>query len=291
MGFDDTNDEAYKIWVSQDPAFPAGATTWCDQFVVFAGITHDLRVIKYYDANANGQYDGTPFVDGEPLLEGWQIRIQDGIDWIRGTPVNISLPPDIYTVTELMPLEPNWICTTLNPVVVDLTMQNRIVKFGNVCVGSGGGRTPGFWSNKNGRALIRPEDLGFLAGLNLRELNGDNFDPTRYSDLRTWLLNANATNMACMLSVHTASMNLNVIHGFVDEDALIYAEGTGLENGYGFATVRAVLDQANFMLGLHGTADPQDPWRAEMEALKTALSTANNNTGFFQPIPCPYTFQ
>lgn len=97
--------------------------------------------------------------------------------------------------------------------------------------------------------------------------------------------------MDYMPPVHAASKNLKVIHAFVEEDTLIYANGTGLKIGYGFVTVRPVLDQTNFMLGLHGTADSMDPWRTEMEPLKTALSTANDNTSFFQPTPRPYNFQ
>jgi hypothetical protein len=161
--------------------------------------------------------------------------------------------------------------------------------FGNVCLGGGNGRTLGFWSNKNGQALINGTDLAMLVGLNLRSASGANFDPASYASFRTWILNATATNMAYMLSAQLAAMELNVFNGLVDGNALIYAPGTTSANGAGFATVNAVMAEANTELGLHGLTLDGSPFRAYQEALKNALDKANNNLNFVQSDPSACT--
>jgi hypothetical protein len=147
--------------------------------------------------------------------------------------------------------------------------------FGNVCVGQArGGLTLGFWSNKNGQALIGSDDLTQLRDLNLRGPSGADFDPTNYAAFRTWLLNGNAVDMAYMLSVQLAAMKMNVYNGKVVGTALIYAPGTTSANSLGFATVNDVIAEANASLGSY----PGD--RAYQEALKNALDNANNNRNF-----------
>jgi hypothetical protein len=289
-GYDTTSNAGgeYKVWASQDPTFP-GAASKTDNFKVDETVTEPatLDVNKFYDANANGIND-----DAQPIT-GWKIRIQDDIDLIRFTPVSIVVDPDTYTVTEFMPVETNWLSTTPNPVIVTIAAgETKTVEFGNVCLGAGGGRTLGFWSNKNGQALIGATDLAMLVGLNLRNANGTHFDPASVGAYRTWVLSATATNMAYMLSAQLSAMELNVFNGFVSGSALIYAPGTTSANALGFATVNAVMAEANALLG---SADPLlilsgSPLRAHAEALKDALDDANNNLTFLQATPCPFSF-
>lgn len=267
---------------------------------------------KYYDANTNGQWD-----PGEPGIGGWPIDFTDGASGTLTTDssgnFSASFVADTYTFAERVAGSP-WIQTgnlfdqssttggasvTLNPdksytvVVVDGSTASGL-NFGNVCLGAGGGHTLGFWSNKNGQATmndggtLQPE-LALLTGLNLRNADGSNFDPSTYPQFRTWLLNATATNMAYMLSAQLAAMELNVEAGFVNGSALIYAPGTTSANANGFATVNAVMAEANTELGTHGTANSGDAWRSYQEALKNALDNANNNLTFVQPGPgsCP----
>jgi hypothetical protein len=283
QGYDDTTNPGgeYKVWVSPDSDFARSKT---DNFKVKAGVTPaELKVLKFYDANANGLND-----DGQ-LITGWKVRIYDGLDWIRFTPVDLFLDPDTYTVDEFAPLETNWMATTPASVAVTLPPP-ATVEFGNLCLGAGGGLTLGFWSNKNGKALFGDDDLALMVGLNLRNANGSTFDPGSYAAFRTWLLGANATNMANMLSAQLAAMELNVFNGKVNGGALIYAPGTMSANALGFATVNAVMAEANAELGLHGTAGAADAWRGYQEALKNALDKANNNRSFVQPTPCPFSF-
>src|SRR5205823_3235427 len=63
-----------------------------------------------------------------------------------------------------------------------------------------GGRTPGFWSNKNGQALITSADLQGLRDLCLRTASGADFNVGSKAAVHTWLLAASGRNMASMLS-------------------------------------------------------------------------------------------
>jgi hypothetical protein len=290
QGYDDTGNPGgeYKVWVSNESSFINNSTK-TDNFKVRDENPlqpPELNVIKFYDANANGIND-----DGQ-LITGWKVRIQDDIDYIRYTPVNMVLDTDAYTVTEFYPLETNWMPTTRNPVSITLEEEEEeTVEFGNLCLGAGGGLTLGFWSNKNGAKWFGADDLELMVILNLRNADGSDFDPANYDSFRSWLLSATATNMAYMLSAQLAAMELNVYNGKVDENALVYAPGTTSANALGFAAVGDVMAEANAELGSHGDTTAGSPYRDYQEALKDALDEANNNASFVQPTPCPFSFE
>jgi hypothetical protein len=300
-GYDDTpnNGGEYKAWVSTDPTF-VNSSTKTDNFKVRDNggnppETATLTVQKFYDANANGVNDG------EALLDGWQVTLDDAnhisFHSVRYTPVNIILDPGSYIVTESDTIETNWVHTTANAVPVTLAAgETRNVEFGNVCLGAGGGRTLGFWSNKNGQATMAAGpggmegELAFLSSLNLRTGLGGDFDPATYASFRSWLLNGNAVNMAYMLSVQLSAMELNVYNGFVSGGALVYAPGAqGAVNG--FMTVSALMAEANTELGLHGETFDGSAFRSYQEALKNALDQGNNNLNFVQATACPFSFE
>ena len=300
-GYDSTTNPGgeYKVWVSTDSSF-TNSQTKTDNFKVKEDgtvvlPTATLRVRKFYDANANGVNDA------EVLLTGWKFRIQDGIDFIRFSPVNLIVDPDTYTVTEFLPIETNWVTTTANPQGVTLVDgDDKTLEFGNVCLGAGNGLTLGFWSNKNGEKAIQncqgggtAGTLAFLVGLNLRNANGTNFDPASYNAFRSWLLSATATNMAYMLSAQLSAMELNVRCGTVNGNALIYAPGLPTVAPSGFASVNTIMNAANAELLLHGdttSGGPGDTFRTYQENLKNALDRSNNNLNFVQAQPCPFSF-
>lgn len=292
-GYDNTGNPGgeYKVWVSMGATF-TNSSTKTDNFkvkpdVVIPRVPH-LLINKFYDTNVDGNHDDT-----EPWITGWKVNIHDGINWDRYTLVDLILAPDLYTVTEYKPVEINWIPTTPISTQKEITEggSNQEVDFGNVCLGAGGGLTLGFWSNKNGQVLIDGADLASLTGLNLRKADGTDFDPANYSVFRTWILNAKATNMSYMLSAQLAAMELNVFNGMVTGDSLIYAPGTTSGGTIGFATVSAVMTEANTELGLHGLVLSGSPYRSYQEALKNALDKANNNLTFVQPTPCAFSFE
>jgi hypothetical protein len=246
---------------------------------------------KFYDANLNGVQDG------EPGIAGWRIEKEPPTPRdITYTDVNgiygflVQPNSGMYTISEVFPAGP-WLATTpLSGQVTVLSVDVAGPNFGNVCLGPGGGMTLGFWSNKNGQALFGPDDLALMASLNLRDANGNPFDPANYAAFRTWILAANATNMAYMLSAQLAAMELNVLNGKVNGSALIYAPGTTGANALGFASVNAVMMEANTSLGTYGSTPSGHSERAHQTALKDALDKANNNLNFLQPGPqsCPF---
>jgi hypothetical protein len=289
-GYDTTSNPGgeYKVWVSNESSFPNNSAK-TDNFKVDGEQppeTSELDVIKFYDANANGLND-----DGQ-LIAGWKVSIQDTgntQDYIRTTPVSILLAPGDYTVTEFTPVESNWMSTTNNPVMITLVAgQSGMVEFGNLCLGQGGGHTKGFWSKS--KAPCGPEDLALMDSLNLRNKDGSDFDPQTCESFKIWLKRANAVNMAYMLSAQLAAMELNVSHGFVDGSALIYAPGTNSANSLGFATVHAVMNEANTELGKNGYTPAGNENRNYQERLKDVLDNANNNQTFVQPTPCAFSF-
>ena len=204
-------------------------------------------------------------------------------------------------MTECAPNEPNWVATTPTSVPVTLEADEKeTVEFGNVCLGGGGGHTLGYWSNKNGKATLNDapcmgsncmaSELALLSSLCLRTAGGGDFDPMSYTELRTWLLEGNAVNMAYMLSVQLAAMQLNVEAGFVDGGALVYAPGVPGASMLGFISIDDLIAQANMALCADGDTPDGDANRATQEALKDALDAANNNQNFVQSTPCPFSF-
>ena len=264
---------------------------------------------KYYDANANGQLDA-----GEAGLADWPIDYGDGttsasvLTDAAGN-FSVALAPGAYTFAERQAPSP-WFQTG-NTVdqsggTADVTLNGDKtytanfdagetatgLNFGNLCVGDGGAMSKGFWGNKNGQALIGADDLAMLRALNLVNENGSAFDPTTAAQVKAWLQSARAVNMAYMLSAQLAAMALNVHNGQVQGGALVHAPGTTSANAAGFATVSALMAEANAELGLHPTAVSGDAWRDYQAALKGALDDANNNMTFVQAnaSTCPPPF-
>jgi hypothetical protein len=237
--------------------------------------------LKFYDANANGSND-----DGQ-VVAGWKFNLSGNGSQFTGSDGKTcftGLGPGSYIVTEVAP-NTKWVATNPTSQTVELGCPTT-VEFGNVCLGAGGGLTLGYWSNKNGQAILQRNDPAWrnlLNALCLKKANGSDYDvpggsfSTAYSDFRTWLLNANAVNMAYMLSAQLAAMELNVNFGSVNGSSLVYAPGCG-----GFITVNELMDAANSAL-CNGAS------RSEQECLKNALDNANNNKNFVQPYPCPFT--
>jgi hypothetical protein len=244
-----------------------------------------LNVIKFYDANANGIND-----DPAPLITGWAINIHDDIDINRTTPVSVVVDPDSYTVTEGTPLESNWYHTTTNPVSVTVADgDTTTVSFGNVCVGAGGGLTLGFWSNKNGGAILSANSnaiLNQVLALHLRKADGSLLGSVSLAVFQKFLTQATATNMANMLSAQLAAMKANVLSGNVSGTALVYVGGSI----NAFWTVNALMAAADTSLTTDGLTVAASATRTYQETLKSALDQANNNLNFVQATPCAFSF-
>jgi len=260
---------------------------------------------KFYDLNTNGinAHDLS-----EPGIAGWKVTLA-GTD-LLGNPVGplvkltdgsgnysfVGLLPGSYKVAETIPASsPTWLPTTATSIAFTLG-KGQIESgndFGNVCLGRGGGLTLGFWSNKNGQALENAADFTDLSNnFHLRNQSGSERDfigtlSQNKTAFRTWILAANATNMAYMLSAQTAAMELNVNHSFVSGTAIIYAPGVP---GGPWLTVNAVIAAAKTELTNNPVTLDGNPNRAVQEAIKNALDRANNNLNFVQPGPCTFSY-
>lgn len=303
--YDDTpnNGGVYKVWITRVAEYAPGTAnhgfsgaTKTDNFRIREQSTEDpfgtLNAYKFYDANANGIWDGD-----ELPIEGWLIRLSpltgdqetedtkstdtDGLaSWTGLTPNGEAFT---YTVAEGTPQEANWFHSTPNPVEgLDVFAgETTLVEFGNYCEIGSGGKTLGFWSNRNGERALVGDWIAILTALNLRNADGSHFTPTNVANFRTWLLEGSATNMSYMLSVQLAAMAMNVASGFVDADAF-YAPYGG--------TIAELMAQADEALGEEGYAVAGNADRAYQEALKDHLDALNNGAGVVSATPCAFSF-
>jgi hypothetical protein len=162
------------------------ATLWIEGCTV-AGVKREVAfgniqtacvdAVKFYDRNANGEWD-----DGEPAIEGFRFNLTgtnvkgEIVDIVGYTNANgvvrfCGLLPGDYTLTEIMP-SGGWIATTDESF--DLTLEPGSCErfyFGNVCVDYVDFNTKGFWHNKNGLALIQPEWIDYVNGLDPYKAN------------------------------------------------------------------------------------------------------------------------
>jgi len=255
-------------------------------------------VKKFYDANANGRRDtGEPWLSGS--TSGWPVTLTTpgGSSSTKRTTATFSglNGGSGYWVQEATPLETNWVQTapTVNGVPVNpksvkvIPCKTVTVYFGNYCKKGSGGKTPGFWSNKNGEAKMAdaPDgmapELGELSTLNLVDALGNPFDPVDYGSFRTWLVNRDAVNMAYQLSAHLAAMALNVEAGYVNGDSFYIPCG---------CTVNELLADANAALAADGYTPSGDPNRTLQEQLKNWLDALNNGATIVSATPCKRTF-
>jgi len=267
-----------------------------------------INVKKFYDANADGVDNDNQVVKKWPVLcpGGATTTGDDGKVQCSG------LGPGSYTVSE--GTQTNWVNTTDTKCQATLPPCPGNCTFGNFCFGKGGGLTLGFWSNKNGQAVMNDggtmaPELALLSGLNLKNAGpcpgaGSDFNPATYAAFKAWLLKATATNMAYMLSAQLAAMEMNVEAGFVaggnavclagggGGGLLVSAPGCG-NTGFGnnYISVCDLIKAANDALGAAGGGCTVDAGaaRTNEECLKSALDRANNNLNVFvQPGPCPF---
>ena len=316
MPFNDTpnNGGVYKAWITRVSDFEAacgGAGIDCgldgfvpgntktDNFKVKGGITPTgaLKAIKFYDHDASGTYNA-----GDILLPDWKMTLtslSQALDTTQFTGAagftvfSPLLPANDYMVLEGTPVQGNWVHSTTiysghdgspqNPAGPLAVVANATtyVAFGNYCTRPSYGKTLGFWSNRNGQALVGAGDLALLVSLNLRNANGTAFDPANYTSFRTWLLAGTATNMAYMLSVQLSAMELNVYNGIVNGNGYYVPAGM---------TINQLMTDANASLGLYGTTLAGHPQRAYQESLKTWLDQLNNGAGVLSATPCRYSF-
>ena len=235
--------ESEVVWTVSDPC---GNQATCTQRVSVLG---RVCVTKFYDANANGIRE-----PGEAPIAGWKFQVVG-----QGAPpaaftdaqgrACFDVPAGSYGVLEIGANETNWVATTptLRPVTIGATQCSVDLEFGNYCFSAPkGGRTIGFWGNPNGKLNLSMHDPAWrhdLNALGLRKANGTAFTvPTTgsfanaYAAFKAWLHDANATNMAYMLSAQLAATTLSVECGWLDDAQSVLVPG-GVKSGNGVCLV------------------------------------------------------
>jgi hypothetical protein len=288
---------------------------------------------KCYDANLTGLCDGT--TNTNPLINGWRILLDNAYADFTGPSNNngtgtageyqFSVSPNSgpYTINETLPL--GWVVTgcTDNSAVCSSnpglsasipsvgTTNVYGPNFANVCYGGNTNAvTLGFWSNQNGESILTGTKTGTtLNGTAVGALSNDSTTTlfqnsywkgpgdTKYSDFRSWLLNATATNMSYMLSAQLATMELNVAFGKVSGSAYIYApnvvaQDPSIPNKLGmFVSVNDLITASVQALDADKSAIAGDTNRALQQAFEAALDAANNNSNFVQSqANCSFSF-
>jgi hypothetical protein len=242
--------------------------------------------VKYYDANLNGERDAD-----EVSIEEWKIELymwdEDAEYWkLVDTAYTGEAGDYIFTVTEagtyrVVEVMPSgmWVQTApesgYHEITVELGKTYTDNDFGNVCLMPGtGGKTLGFWSNKNGQALITSDDVTKLNALNLYTPSGWAYPPfssvlaTAKTQIKNYLLSATAADMRWMLSAQLIATKLNVLHGFLSGSTIVYV-GPSTYVPSGFISIDDIMANAN--TALSGAN------RAEQEYWKNLLDGLNNN--------------
>ncbi len=258
---------------------------------------------KFYDINSNQVWDA-----GEPGLSGFTFNLAGPTAGSQATGLgglyNFSnLSTGSYVLSETA--QAGWTQTTLNPTF-DLALgENKTnVNIGNSCLTVvAGGNGLGFWTNKNGQTLVNTADLAALAGLNLQNANGTDFNPTTYPQLKSWLSGAKATNMAYMLSAQLAALvlsdreNLDTSVQIVVPSLVQYGDTFGEPlfgkiNSLGVITVADLISAADASLLANPNTTSPNPQRAYQEALKNAVEKVAGGTAvqLCQPLSTLKTF-
>ena len=208
----------------------------------------------------------------------------------------MTVPGD-YIVTEANANESNWFHSTsaTSLIVFPASGGSETRTFGNYCTSPSGGLTLGFWSNKNGNKILTGSSAGngttlfanvvtLLNSCALVNANGSvHVFTNSYSAFKTWLLGANATNMAYMLSAQLATLKLDVNFNDLDGNAFDLCSNMTV-NGLISAACDSMTGPGN-QLTLSG-----NPSRPGQEMLKNCIDAINNNGAVVPVTPCPYTF-
>ena len=320
--FDDTpnNGGVYKAWITRKSDYIANGNTFrnsdtkTDNFHVIEPLdtpTAELTVYKFYDANANGDWDP----DEVPLF-GWMMTASNGNGYAAQ---QLTQSPDGITTFSGLTILDNpyavqegtaggtWHQSALivdgavQPVSNPVTGLNLVanetteVIFGNYCDCKSGGKPKTWWVTASGQTKVNDgstmnPEFNALNMLNLRSSSGSPWNlntalaqSSNWTTLVNWLNGTSTTNMAYALSRSLAILRLNIDAG--------YTSGTNFYAPAGL-TVSALMAEANAALGADGNTPVGDePNRATQAQLRAWIDAINTGTAtVIKPKPCAYSF-
>jgi len=188
-----------------------------------------------------------------------------------------------------------WENTTPKEITIILVSgeSSENNNFGNVCLKPGcGGHTIGFWTSCNGQSLITLDYVKELNKENFYKPNGWTYPPfdnihitTARTQIKNYLLSANAVDMRWMLSAQLIATKLNVLKGFLCRSTIVYV-GPSTNVPSGFISIGGIIENADVALSL-----PHPAYRSLQEFWKNVLDNLNNNNfKFVSPKPCPVVY-
>jgi len=314
------NGGVYKAWITRKSDYIANGNTFrnsdtkTDNFHVDVPAPPELsalNVYKFYDANANGEWDP----DEIPLF-GWLMTAANGFGYaaqqLTESPDgltrfdNLDSLENPYSVQEgtaggtwhQSAVIVNGTPQAVTNPVTGLNLvagQTTEVIFGNYCECKAGGKPKSWWITESGKikvndgSTMNPE-FNALNQLNLRSssgshwnLNTNNAQATNWTAFVNWVNNSSTTNMAYALSRSAAILRLNIDAG--------WTVGTNIHHGSGM-TISQLLSTANAALGADGlTPVGDEPNRATQAQLRAWIDEINANTVMvIMPKPCKFYF-
>ena len=243
-------------------------------FRIGDGNGSDVTGTAFLDSDRDGVRDV-----GEGGLANWQVRLVTGTTAVTST-TNATgeyrfenVAASEYTVELTVPS--THLATTSVSQVIEVCecADVQVLAFGAAlqmlpC----NARTIGYWRNVHG--LQKVQQFGILAtlpALHLVNTCGYYVAPGTLHQFRCYLQNANAWNMAYMLSAQLLAMHCNVMAGFVHPNCVIQ------DPCLGQMTIAQLMQQSVASLMAHRYTPPCSAARYQQTLLKNALDRANNN--------------
>jgi len=210
----------------------------------------------------------------------------DTVTVILNPPATSGSPVDQYTITPIL----SGTKATDYAAFLSAPATLYVVSVGADPTSATGAQAVTFWDNKGNARLITAADLSSLDALSLVNQGGAAFDPKSVAQLQAWLSVSPSATTAYQLAVQLATMDLNVLTGYVKATDLVYAGAllsyastygiAGLTRG-GFINVQDLMSAANAVLSQVSPGAPSgDPNQAYEAALAQVLQAANGNTDF-----------
>ena len=243
-------------------------------------------------------FAGTPTTLGVANVDGTFAKDAANTLWAGNVTPSYDSATHTFTFmyTRAVPVVASQ-CTTYNNTAAvvdgDQNSDNTSSATVTVCGKVAGGHTLGFWSNKNGKAVLCAHDPAWRNLLNagggfLRVANGNlylvpSFPGTSCANAHTnfssWLLNANAVNMSYMLSAQLAATILDVNYNGMPGTACIAGtDGTPITiNNLIAGAIAFLSNPANKVTTASG------PARTLATAYKNIFDGLNNGNVFSVP--------
>ncbi|MCX8171719.1 MAG: SpaA isopeptide-forming pilin-related protein, partial [Candidatus Bathyarchaeota archaeon] len=268
-----------------------------------AEISAKICGYKFYDIDMDGVWDSN-----EPPVRDFRIRLYNGNGaFIRETTTGSNgyycfdgLNAGTYIVEEV--LSNNWVNTTSKSVKVTLNSGEVKVNFGNVCLRQGyGGAPPCYWTSA-GNKLIDKNDVAHLNKLvclykpyscsrcastccvrvrfSYPPFSGN--IATARSQIRLYLLRANAKCLDWTLSANLIRAILNVRHGYLDNSTIVYV-GPSKYVLRDFISISGIIEEAYNSL-CSGNRDAQAYWNNILGVLNNRK--LSSKLRFVCPKPC-----